>query len=108
MICKHALYAQNSNATKESSTENLKELTNNIFKYPAFVKGKIISRDSSAIDAKLNYDRVLGKILYIDRIGKAVPLENLETIEKVIIATDTFNLYNNNFMKKIQFENNNK
>jgi hypothetical protein len=100
MIFKLELYAQNSKVTKESSTENLKELTNNIFKYPAFVKGKIISKDSSAIDAKLNYDRVLGKVLYIDRIGKALPLENLETIEKVIIATDTFYLYNNNFIEK--------
>ena len=100
MICKEDLCAQNSKVTKESSTENLKELTNNIFKYPVFVKGEIVSKDSSVTDAKLNYDRVLGKVVYMDRIGKAQPLENLETIEKVTIGTDTFYLYNNNFIEK--------
>lgn len=101
MIFKQELYAQDNKVTKESSTENLKELTNNIFKYPAFVEGKIILKDSSEYEAKLNYNRILGKFLVIDRTGKTRPFSNPDTLNKIIVAKDTFYYSNNSFLQKI-------
>lgn len=89
------MYAQ------ESSTENLKELTDNIFKYPAFVEGKIILKDGSEYAAKLNYNRILGKFLVIDRMGQTRPFANPDTLNKIIIAKDTFYYSNNSFLQKI-------
>lgn len=89
------LYAQ------ESPTENLKELTDNLFKYPAFVDGKIILKDGSEYAAKLNYNRILGKFLVIDRMGQTRPFANPDTLNKIIVAKDTFYYSNKSFLQKI-------
>ena len=87
--------------TIEGSNENLKELANNIFKYPDFVEGIIILKDSSQYVAKLNYSRILGKFLVIDRIGNTRPFANPDTIDKIIVKTDTFYYSKNSFMQKV-------
>ena len=101
MIFIQNLCAQDNKVPKQSSTENLKELTSNIFKYPAFVEGKIILKDSSEYEAKLNYNRILGKFLVIDRTGKTRPFANPDTLSKIIVAKDTFYYSNNSFLQKI-------
>ena len=92
--------AQNTDVTKKSSEENLKEFASSIYKYPSFAHGKIILKDSTVIDAKLNCNRVLGKIVYLDRVNKALALENPETVSEVTIANDTFYIYKNSYVQK--------
>ncbi len=92
--------AQNTDVTKRSSDEDLKQFASSIYKYPSFAPGKIILKDSTVTDAKLNYNRVLGKIVYLDRVNKALALENPETVSEVIIASDTFYIYENSYVQK--------
>ncbi len=100
-ICRQTTWGQQDKTlTERSHMENFKEFTNNVFKYPEFVAGKVILKDSSVIAAKLNYNRVLGQILSISRQGKTVPFEHPETFNKIIIASDTFQYYNKGFLEK--------
>ncbi len=73
-----------------NSDETLSQLTKNVFKYSSFQPGTVFYKDSTKNDAKLNYDRIFGKILYLDRMGKSVALDNPETVAMVTIAKDTF------------------
>jgi hypothetical protein len=91
---------QNADVTKRNSDEDLKQFTSSIYKYPSFGRGKIILKDSTVIDAKLNCNRVLGKIVYLDRINKALPLENPGTVSEVTVANDTFYIYENSYVQK--------
>lgn len=95
------LFAQNSPEANVGSDENLKELTHNIFEYPGFVEGIIILKDSSKYVAKLNYNRILGKFLVIDRIGNTRPFANPDNIDKIIVKADTFYYSKNSFMQKV-------
>jgi hypothetical protein len=92
--------AQSTDVTKRNSDEDLKQFAGSIYKYPSFAHGKIILKDSTVINAKLNCNRVLGKIVYLDRINKALPLENPETVSEVTIANDTFYIYENSYVQK--------
>ena len=92
--------AQNTDVTKKSSDEDLEQFASSIYKYPSFTYGKIILKDSTVTDAKLNYNRVLAKLVYLDRMNKALPLENPETVSEVIIASDTFYNYENSYVQK--------
>lgn len=99
-------YAQNSPVTKEGSDENLKELAHNIFEYPNFVEGIIILKDSSQHVAKLNYNRILGQFLVIDRMGNTKPFADPNTIDKIVVKTDTFYYSNKSFLLKLtHFDN---
>src|SRR6185437_8615785 len=86
----YQLCAQNSSQANVGSDENLKELAHNIFEYPSFVEGIIILKDSSQYVAKLNYNRILGKFLVIDRIGNTRPFADPDKIDKIIVKADTF------------------
>ena len=95
------LCAQNSSQANVGSDENLKELAHNIFEYPSFVEGIIILKDSSKYVAKLNYNRILGKFLVIDRIGNTRPFADPDKIDKIIVRADTFYYSKNGFMQKL-------
>ena len=92
--------AQNADATKGNSDQDLKQFTSSIYKYPSFIRGKIILKDSTVIDARLNCNRVLGKIVYLDRLNRALPLENPGTVSEVTVANDTFYIYGNSYVQK--------
>jgi hypothetical protein len=101
IIFSQRLSAQNIQSSNEGSTEDLKQLAKNIFKYPEFVDGKIILKDSSVYEAKLNYNRILGKFLILDRIGQTRPLANPDTLDKIVAAGDTFYYSNKSFLEKM-------
>lgn len=97
----YELLAQNNQIVREGESENIKEITHQVFKYTNFVEGSIFLKDGTSYEAKLNYSRALGTVMAIDRIGKADTIKNPETIDKITIARDTFYFYNNNFLEKI-------
>ncbi len=100
-LCGKEVFCQQDARNERSQNENVNQLTKSIFKYPNFVAGEIILKDSSKINKKLNYNRVLGKILFADRIGQSRDLENPETIDKIVIDKDTFCIRNNIYLEKI-------
>ena len=92
--------SQNNNASAKESDETLAQITKNVFKYSTFQPGKVVYKDSSENDVKLNYNRILGKIFYLDRMGKSVILENPETVSMIAIAADTFYFFDTNCVVK--------
>ena len=100
LFCYHP-YAQETSPATEGSDQNLKEVAHNIFEYPSFVEGIIVLKDSSQFVEKLNYSRILGKFLVIDRIGNTKPFADPDTIDKIIVKTDTFYYSKNSFMQKV-------
>lgn len=100
-LCGKEIFGQQEAFNEHSQDENVNQLTKNIFQYPKFVEGEIILKDSSKINEKLNYNRVLGKVLFADRIGQSRDLENPETIDKIVIDKDTFCIRNNIYLEKI-------
>jgi hypothetical protein len=91
---------EDSTVNKTSYRQNLKEFVNSIFMYPEFTDGIIILKDKSIIGAKLNYNRVLGQMLFIGR-GKTLAFSNPDAIESIIIGNDTFNYCDFGYLKKV-------
>ena len=96
---KSSFAQQNNTPSDKSHDENLKELSNSIFTYPEFINGTIFLKDGSAVNKKLNYNRIIGKLCFLDRQGQSRIFEDTDNIKKVIIANDTFFLYAHNFLK---------
>ena len=92
---------QNKTPSGKSHNENLKELSNSIFIYPEFTNGTIFLKDGSAVNKKLNYNRIVGKLCYLDRQGQSRIFDDTDNIKLVVIASDTFFLYKNNFLKML-------
>ena len=86
---------------EKSSEQNVNRLTVSIFKYPDFIMGKVVRSDGSSVDQKLNYNRILGQILFVDRLGKPTPLNEPETIVWVAMGTDTFYIFNKSVLEKL-------
>jgi hypothetical protein len=105
-LCGKEIFGQQEALNERTQDENVNQLTKSIFKYPKFTQGEIILKDSSKIIKKLNYNRVLGKILFEDRIGQSRDLENPETIDKIVIEKDTFCIRNKICLEKITHFNN--
>lgn len=100
-LCHEGFAQQATTEKSKSASEDVSEVTANIFKYPEFKQGTILRKDGSSNAEKLNYNRVLGQVLFVDRQGKPTALQSPETIDHIIIATDTFYIYNNNVFEKI-------
>ncbi|MEO8860113.1 MAG: hypothetical protein ABI358_01715 [Ginsengibacter sp.] len=95
-----AIAQTDKSVNEKSQNENLTRLAATVFKYQNFMPGEIILKDSSIAPAKLNYNRILGQFLYITRQGKTAPVDS-ETIDKLIIGIDTFQMSNNIVLEKI-------
>ena len=63
-----------------------------IYRYPQFINGKIIFRNSSTSQALLNYNYLIGEIEFISPKNDtlAIAKEQMLNIKKVIIDTNTF------------------
>lgn len=61
-----------------------------IFFYPNFTNGKVFLRDGSKSDAKLNYNRLVDEMHFINSNGDTLALDNEKDIKYVVINTDTF------------------
>lgn len=81
--------------------EDEKQLTRSAYHFPKFADGKVVFKDSLVIEAKMNYHRVFGQILFISPKGDTLALSNPETFLHVIIQQDTFYAYDKGFLRKI-------
>lgn len=92
-------FAQNSYASKQTD-ETLAQMARSVYKYAEYQQGKLFYKDHTENDARLNYNRVLGKIFYLDRMGKPVMLENPDALAMIAIAKDTFYYFDTNCVIK--------
>lgn len=61
-----------------------------IFQYPNFVQGVVVFRDGTSAPGKLNYNRLVAEIQFIDPKGDTLSLANEKNILISLIGTDTF------------------
>lgn len=99
LFLQNSFAQQNKVERDESHNENLKELSNSIFIYPEFPNGTIFLKDGSVVNKKLNYNRVVSKLFYLDRQGQSRIFADTDNIRQVVIASDTFFFYEHNFLK---------
>ena len=61
-----------------------------IFKYPDFIKGKVLYTSGSYTETLLNYNKVLGEMQFINSRGDTVIIANPEDISFISLPEDTF------------------
>lgn len=69
-----------------------------VFLYPDFTNGKVFLRDGSKTEAKLNYNRLVDEMHFVSAKGDTLALDKEETIEYVVIRSDTF-YYDRGYVK---------
>jgi hypothetical protein len=77
------------------------QLANNIFRYKNYTAGKVLLKDNSAVEAKMNYDQLTGKMLFINPKGDTLEFANPETFNMVIVGKDSFYVFETNYLEKI-------
>lgn len=61
-----------------------------LYRYEQFVLGKVLFRDGTIAEAKLNYNKLFGQMLFINENGDSLAVGNPETIKFISIGSDTF------------------
>lgn len=77
------------------------KLISRSFKYEAFEPGKVIFKDASTAEGKLNYSLLSGKMLFLHPKGDSLELAHPETFKHVIVGIDTFYFYENKYLELI-------
>lgn len=77
------------------------QLANEIFRYKDYTGGKVIFKDNSAVEAKMNYNQLSGRMLFIDPKGDTLEFAHPETFSMVIVGKDSFYVFERNYLEKI-------
>lgn len=93
--------ADNNTITVNTIKDNNKELVWAVNMYPSFLQGKVIFKDSAVVEARLNYNRLYGQILFLSAKGDTLMLAHPETIHRIIIGNDTYHFFDKSYVKKI-------
>ena len=93
------LFAQeNKSITINTIQADDTELTRNVFHFPRFLDGKVLFKDNVSVDAKLNYHRLFGQLLFINPKNDTLALANPEMFKYVTVGTDTFYFHDKGFV----------
>ena len=98
-------HAQDSNIViKAGKSFNESIAFTDLYQYPQFVTGKVFFKSGDSGMAKLNYNRLLDDIQFIDPKGDTLNLVNAATIRFIRIDVDVF-YYDNGYVKLIKDTN---
>lgn len=61
-----------------------------VFYFPQFTSSKVLRKNGTAAEAKLNYNRLVDEMHFISDKGDTLALANEKTIDYVAAGTDTF------------------
>lgn len=78
--------------------------TADIFFYQHFTSGKVFFRDGTKSEAKLNYNRLVDEMHFIDPKGDTLALADEKNIKYIIIDNDTF-YYDGGYVKVLSTGN---
>ena len=98
-------YAQDNTIVIKAGT-SIKESVSvtDLYQYPQFVTGKVFFKPGDSGVAKLNYDRLLDEMQFIDPKGDTLAIANAGTIRFIRINNDVF-YYDNGYVKLIKDTN---
>ena len=80
--------------------QNESELFEKMYRYPQFVEGKAYYKNDDVTAAKLNYNYITNRILFISPKGDTLELTNGEEFDKITIGVDTFCYYDKEFIQQ--------
>lgn len=97
--------AQDSNIVIKAGTSfNESVSITDLYQYPQFIIGKVFFKIGDSGEAKLNYNRLLDEMQFIDPKGDTLNIANAGTIRFIRIHVDVF-YYDNGFIKLIKDTN---
>ncbi len=97
--------AQDSNIVIRAGTSfNESVSIPDLYEYPQFVTGKVFFKIGDSGAAKLNYNRLLDEMQFIDPKGDTLDIANAGTIRSIRINDDVF-YYDNGYVKLIKDTN---
>ena len=73
---------------------------NEIYQFSQFVQGLVIFKDGTSAPGRLNYNRLIAEIQFIDPKGDTLSLANEQMIRTAIIGTDTF-YYSDGYVRQL-------
>ena len=98
-------HAQDSNIViRAGTTFNESVAFTDLYQYPQFVTGKVFFKSGDSGMAKLNYNRLLNDMQFIDPKGDTLNIANAATIKFIRIDGDVF-YYDNGYVKLIKDSN---
>ncbi len=85
-------FAQNTTSIIVKAGSNIRDVlsTADVFQYPQFAKGKVFFKDGSSAEAKMNYNRLVDEMHFIDPKRDTLALANEKLIKWIAINQDTF------------------
>lgn len=75
--------------------------TEDLYRYPKFMEGKVVFRDGSETGAQLNYHKVFDEFMFIDQKGDSLAIGNGETVRVIVINKDSFYFTKGSFIESI-------
>lgn len=82
-------------------------LATKTYKYPNFIQSSIYFKKGEKALAKVNYNYILGGMQYINEHKDTLLLDNVDDLNYIAIATDTF-FYDNGYLEWMASSPNNK
>jgi hypothetical protein len=105
LVCYCSAQAQDSTITIKAGTSfNESVSITDLYDYPQFVSGKVFFRPGDSSAGRLNYNRFLDEMQFIDFKGDTLNLANPGTIKFIRISNDLF-YYDNGYVKLIKDNN---
>lgn len=76
-----------------------------IYHYPGFVQGQVFLKDGTVATARLNYNRLLDEMQFIDPKGDTLSMASEQTIRFVALGADSF-YFASGFVRRLSGGNN--
>src|SRR5215213_4561918 len=88
LIYQTELLAQKNKFVTVKAGNNIMDVlsTTDVFYYPHFTSGKVFLRDGTAAEGKLNYNRLVDEMHFINPKGDTMALANEQDIKYVVIG----------------------
>jgi len=105
LVCCFSAHAQDSTIIIKAGTSfNESVLVTDVYEYPQFVAGKVFFIPGDSSGGRLNYNRFLDEMQFIDLKGDTLNLAYPGTIKFIRISNDLF-YYDNGYVKLIKDNN---
>lgn len=92
VLCTCCCYAQQTGSVTIKAGSRPSEVLSNtdIYHYPQFVQGQVYLKDGTVATARINYNRLLDEMQFIDPKGDTMSMASEQTIRYVALGTDSF------------------
>jgi hypothetical protein len=80
--------------------DDLDLMEKKVLKYENFLPGKLVLKDSSVFEVKMNYHQIFDQLLFISPKGDTLAVKQPETIALVVIGNDSFFHFNKGFLQQ--------